>query len=103
LPLHKLEAWLKHSEESVFGTAAGGWPSTCNAPETRGPSVRHLHVLPGLQDTVVLRDVPRPREVRLLRTGAKLSYTFENSTLRVVVSVPLRTDAVDTALRLHRK
>jgi alpha-L-fucosidase len=100
----ELGAWLKHSGESVFGTTAGDWPAKCNVPETRRPGVRYLHLLPGFQDAVVLKDVTRPREVRLLRTGAKLSYTFENSTLRIPVPVPWRTDAVDTvAVRLHRK
>jgi alpha-L-fucosidase len=92
----ELAAWMKHSGESVFGTQPGDWPAKCNVPSTRKAGLLYLHALPEFQEEIVVQEVSRPKQVRLLRTGAKLSYTFENGTLRVQVPTPLRTDAVDT-------
>jgi hypothetical protein len=88
----------------VFGTKPGDWPAKCNLPSTRKAGVLYLHARPEFKEEIVVKDVSRPKQVRLLRTGAKLSYTFENGTLRVQVPALQRTDEVDTvAVSFHRR
>ena len=95
---------LKHSGESVFGTRPGDCPAKCSVPSTCKAGLLYLHPLPEFQEEIVVKEVSRPKQVRLLRTGAKLSYSLENGTLRVQVPTPLRTDAVDTvAVTLSRR
>lgn len=42
-----------------------------------------------------LKDVKKPAEVKLLRTGEKLDYTFENGNLKIVLPVEKATTLVD--------
>jgi len=98
-----LQDWLKYSGESVFGTEAGEWPDKCNVPSTCKPGVLYLHLLPEFREEVVVKTTSRPEQVKLLRTGAKLSYVFKDSTLRVKVPESLRTDLVDVVAVNFRK
>ena|ERR1035437_367823 len=56
----ELEAWMKHSGESVTGTQPAGWPEKSNVPSTRRGGRVYLHALPKIKDEMDLRDTNKP-------------------------------------------
>lgn len=91
----ELEAWMKHSGESVTDTEPAGWPEKSNVPSTRKDGTVYLHALPDLQGVMELKDVARPAQVKLLRNGKKLPFHYENGTVRVEIPASERTALVD--------
>jgi len=86
--LDDLAAWMADHEPAVKGVEAGPRPPRCDVPVTRGDAVWYVHLLGDHGDEVELSDVPEPRDVRLLRNGARLDYDHVGRTLSV--SLPAR-------------
>lgn len=91
----ELGAWMQHSGVSVLGALGGPWPEQSNVPITQKAGTRYLHLLPGVAEPATVRGLSPPREVRLLRTGQDLAYTFAAGTLQVAVPAHLRSNLVD--------
>lgn len=93
--MSELEAWMKHSGESVTGTQPAEWPEKSNVPATRRGARVYLHALPKFVGGMELRETAKPVAVRLLRTGKPLPFSYENRTVRVTIPTQERTDLVD--------
>jgi alpha-L-fucosidase len=91
----ELEAWMKHSGESVADTEPAGWPEKSSAPSTRKGDTVYLHALPDFKGAMELKDVAKPARVKLLRTGKELPFQYENGALRVEIPAAERTGLVD--------
>jgi len=91
----EMEAWMKHSRESVIGAQPGPYPQTVNVPVTTRKGVAYLHFLPDFKNEVVWKHAPRPGKAVLLRTGQPLTYSYQDSTLRIELPPAQRTDSVD--------
>jgi alpha-L-fucosidase len=95
-------AWMKHSRASVIG--ASGCPKDlhCNAPVTCDSGHIYVHVLPGIKGEITLDPVKRPQSVRLMRTGANLSSSYNDRALRFSIPSDQRTDLVDVVVLEHQ-
>jgi alpha-L-fucosidase len=98
----ELEAWMKHSGESVTGTEPAGWPEMSNVPATRKGGTVYLHALPGFTAPLELKESARPAAVTLLRTGRQLAFRHENGTVRVEIPTAERTALVDVVAVSYR-
>jgi alpha-L-fucosidase len=87
--------WMKHSRESVIGAGPGPFPETVNAPVTTGKGVAYLHFLPAFKKTAIWKNAPQPKKAVLLRTGATVTFVYQNGELRVDLAPALRTNSVD--------
>ncbi len=95
----EMAEWMKHSGESVIGITGGGpYPEQSNVPTTIKDNTWYLH--PDYQrdtwdEPIVVKDIERPVNVKLLRTGEALSYSYEDETLTVLIPKSKRTDLTD--------
>jgi hypothetical protein len=64
-------------------------------PVTTRKGVAYLHFLPDFKNEVVWKHAPRPGKAVLLRTGQPLTYSYQDSTLRIELPPAQRTDSVD--------
>lgn len=87
--------WMKHSRESVIGAGPGPFPESVNAPVTTANGLAYVHFLPGFKDEVVWKDAPQPKKATLLRTGAAVTFVYQNGELRLNLPPDLRTNGVD--------
>jgi len=87
--------WMAYAKDSVIGTEPGPYPEKSNVPVTRGCDTWYLHLLPGSDGNIELRDIPRPASLFLLRTGEELPFQHEGGMLRAVVPQDRRTHLVD--------
>ncbi len=79
----ELASWMARSKESLIGAdGVRNWKSFSDVPITRREGTWYLHVLPNHQGDVVVRHVPRPGSVRLLRDGLTIAYEYAGDTLR---------------------
>jgi alpha-L-fucosidase len=83
--LDALADWMDHGEPAVKSVERGPGPARANAPVTRGDATWYVHVLRDHEGAVELRDVPDPRDVRLLRTGERPAHDHAERTLTVEV------------------
>lgn len=118
----EMAQWMKHSGEAVIATYPGSWPEKCNLPVTRSPNKAYIHFLPKLPveiegfpeemktltktkqvipalpdytNTAVLKDVSRPKNAILLRTGETIPFQWDSGTLTVTLSDNQRSGLVD--------
>ncbi len=95
----EMAEWMKHSGESVFGITGGGpYPEKSNVPITIKNNKWYLH--PDYKretwdEPIVVQDVKSPANVRLLRTGEPLNYSYDNQTLTILIPESKRTDLTD--------
>ena len=95
----EMAEWMKHSGESVSGSVGGGpYPEKSNVPVTIKDNTWYLH--PDYRrdtwdEPIVVEDVERPANVRLLRTGEPLGYSHDNKTLTILIPKSKRTDLTD--------
>ena len=95
----EMAEWMKHSGESVFGITGGGpYPEKSNVPITIKDNTWYLH--PDYRretwdEPIVIEDVERPVNVKLLRTGEPLSYSYDDETLTILIPKSKRTDLTD--------
>lgn len=85
----ELAAWMQHSGAALMDTHPGRWPEDCNVPYTTRRNLRYVLVPPGFKGKVEFKDVPRPSEVRLLRTSEPVEFRFEGSQTDGMVSFEL--------------
>ena len=93
----ELTAWMKHSGASLTNVRPGPWPEQSNVPVTvKGRTwylfacAAHTHHT-GRQLTretrsIRLRNVERPASAKLLRTGERLDFAFNDG--KVAISIP---------------
>lgn len=91
--LSELETWMQRHGHTVRDVDAEPWPRRADVPVTRNEGVWYLHVLAenGDDDSeerenpeqVTVREVPEPTDVRLVRTGEKLSYQQSGDGIRI--------------------
>ena len=95
----EMAEWMKHSGESVFGITGGGpYPEKSNVPITIKNNTWYLHPdyrRESWDEPIVVQDVKRPENVRLLRTGEPLSYSYDERTLTILIPKSKRTDLTD--------
>jgi alpha-L-fucosidase len=92
----EIASWMKHSGESVFGTEAGMWPESADAPVTVKGRVWYAHALPGsTPEAVKVKAKARPARVSVLRTGQDLAFEHRDGWLRVETPQGARTELVD--------
>ncbi len=95
----EMAEWMKHSGESVSGNIGGGpYPEQSNVPITINDNTWYLH--PDYRretwdEPIVINDVERPVNVKLLRTGEALSHSYDEKTLTVLIPKSKRTDLLD--------
>ena len=107
----ELGAWMAHSRESIYDIDGGGvYPEHCNVPVTIASSRWYLHSppkqwkpgwgFPARIDSLVLKSVPKPSRVTLMRTGALLRFDYDSSseTVRLPIPEELRTETTDVVL-----
>ena len=107
----ELGAWMAHSRESIYDIDGGGvYPEHCNVPVTIASSRWYLHsppkhwqpgwAFPARIDSLVLKKVPKPSRVILMRTRATLPFDYDVSaaTVRLTIPAELRTETTDVVL-----
>ncbi len=90
--------WMKYSGESIYGTRAGTYPESCNAPMTvkEDEGVFYLHAFPNTQGTIKVRDLEKkPGKAILLRTGEDIPFEYSDGTLSLRIPPAKRTRLVD--------
>ena len=85
--LSELAAWMQDSGVALMDTSPGAWPDDCNVPFTVKGNTRYLLVPPGFKTRVELRHTARPKEVRVLRTGAPVPFQFSGDEASGTVSL----------------
>jgi alpha-L-fucosidase len=83
--LDALADWMDACEPAIKGVEAAPWPPRCDAPITRGDRTWYVHALPDQDGYLELSTVPRPREVRLLRTGEHTEYNHTDRMLSISI------------------
>jgi alpha-L-fucosidase len=104
----KMAGWMKHSRAAIFGIEGGAvFPKLCNVPVTISgknwyllspPNHWNAHYgFPARIDTIALKDVSRPEEVVLLRTGEALPFDYDEASRTMTLKIPpaQRTELVD--------
>ncbi len=87
----ELAAWMAHSRASLIGAGPlRNWKDYSTVPVTRKGATWYLHVLPKHRGAVEIFAVPEPVEVKLLRDGTKLKYTYEGRRIAVALPKELR-------------
>ncbi len=87
----ELAAWMAHSRASLIGAGPlRNWKDYSTVPVTRKDATWYLHVLPKHRGAVELFAVPEPADVKLLRDGTKLKYTYEGRRISVAFPKELR-------------
>ena len=107
----ELAAWMAHSRESIYDIDGGKvYPDGCNVPVTIAANRWYLHSPPkqwepnwsfqARVDHIVLKDVPKPSRVVLLRTreGLPFDYDAGTKTVRLTIPMELRTNATDVVM-----
>ncbi|MFC2113415.1 alpha-L-fucosidase [Bacteroidota bacterium] len=95
----EIAEWMKHSGESVVNITGGGpYPEKSNVPITIKDDIWYLH--PDYRsetwdEPIVVRDVKKPVNVWLLRTGEPLDYSYDEGTLTIKIPKSKRTDLTD--------
>ena len=86
----QVASWMAHSRESIIGAdGVRNWHEFSNMPITRRENVWYIHVLPSVTRGGAkpeLKDVPRPEEVKLLRTKTPVEYTYEGG--KITLNIP---------------
>ncbi len=96
----EMAAWMAHSRESVIGTGPAPQEVVSSVPVTRREGVWYLHVLPEHEGPVEMRDIPRPQEIKLLRTGTEIPWQHDGTKLTVAVPGAERA-ALDDVVAVH--
>lgn len=96
----EMEAWMKHSRESVIGAGPGPFPDGVNVPVTTSPGRAYLHFLPAFQGEAIWKNSPKPVKAIHLRTGQSVPFQWEAGTLRVTLPQNLRS-SIDDVVALH--
>ena len=88
---------MAHSRESLIGAEPVDkfWKKFSNVPLTRRDGVWYLHVLQDHRGAAEVIGVPRPKEVKLLRTKTTLDYTYQGRTISITLPDSLRTNVTD--------
>ena len=81
--LDALGEWMQTCGPAVKGVTAGPGESTCELPITVGASTWYLHVLSDHEGEIEVSAVPEPRDVRMLRTGARSEYAYHADVLTI--------------------
>jgi alpha-L-fucosidase len=87
--LAELAVWMDANEPAVRDVEGGPFPPRADVPITRRDNTWYIHALAG-HERVAVDHVTRPRDVRLLRNGARVSYTFDDGTLEIDVPASTR-------------
>ncbi len=84
----ELAKWMTHNKESLIGTRGiKNWKDFSDVPITRRDNKWYLHILPSFWGGVVrLKDIPEPREIKMLRTNKTLRYLYEKKQLSIILS-----------------
>ena len=95
--LDELAEWMTHSKESIIGAEPVDkyWEKFSNVPLTRRDGVWYLHVLQDHKGAVEVIGVPRPKEVKLLRTQAPIDYEYKGRTISITLTDTMRTKLND--------
>jgi len=88
--LYEMAQWMQHSRPAVIGVEGGPAPERCELPITRRAGVWYIHVLASHKGSVKVKNVPKPREVRLLRTGENIKYIHTNRSIRFKLPSKMR-------------
>ena len=70
-------------------------PATSLGVQRNSDGVWYLHVLPTHEDNIVLGDVPRPKELRMLNHDVAITWFDYNESIRELtanVSMTMRSD-----------
>jgi alpha-L-fucosidase len=101
-----MEEWMKTNEESVFGINGGGpWPEKCNVPITVRDRTWYFHARQNQatgKNPVVLKECAAvPLSVILLRTGDKIPYSYNKSTLSFSIPEELKAGKVTDVVKVE--
>lgn len=92
----EMAAWMEHSREATYDVDQDAPLPTLDKTENYTTKRGNVYYsLPDAKNAVFIRDVARPVQVTLLRTGEPLKFTFRDSALRVVVPKAMQTDLPD--------
>src|SRR6185437_11117170 len=111
--------WLKQNGVAVKGTKPLPPDESASVPAVTSGSTRYLFVspsfkpggsyqadlLPPADDTLTLRGVDKPKNVKLLRDGSPLTYSYTDNIVTIQFPASRRTelvDVVEVALAHHR-
>ena len=85
----ELAKWMAHSKESLIGARGiRNWKDFSYFPITRRDNIWYIHILPLFwQGVVRLKNIPEPREIKLLRTNETLPYLYEEKQLSIILSI----------------
>lgn len=93
----EIEAWMKHSGESIYDVTGGDFPEKDNQPTTVKGNVVYAHAFPNVHKEIILKGrTSAPRRAILLRTGEAVPFKFVNGEVHVQIPPHKRTRMVDT-------
>ena len=87
-----IAAWMDVCGESLIGAKpVRTWEQFSNVPVTRREGVWFLHVLPLHEGSAIVKDVPKPREVKLLNHDVELTllHKYDEETRNLTANVPM--------------
>ena len=89
--LAELGEWMRKNGESLIGARPlRKWRSVSNVPVTRGDRVWYLHVLPMIEEQVVVKGIPKPLRVVHLNTGVELTTcTYDETTKTLITGISM--------------
>ncbi|WP_372934251.1 alpha-L-fucosidase [Mariniphaga sediminis] len=96
--MDKLEAWMKHSKESVFDTYSTKGVSLSNVMMTTKDNKWYLHLLPEFNDEVRVDTEYKPSSLWLLRTGEEIDFQYRDGEMKFKIPTSKRTDMDDVVV-----
>jgi alpha-L-fucosidase len=95
--LDELKGWIDSCGAAIKGALPGGYPDTCNVPETIDDNKHYLYVAPENRSDLVLKTSKCPTRVTLLRSGQNLPFEFDGKQVTIKVASELRSSLGDIA------
>jgi alpha-L-fucosidase len=87
----ELAEWMKHSRDSLIGAGPfRNWSEYSTVPVTRRGTTWYLHILPKHRGPVEIYYVAEPKEVKLLRTGEMVKYSYMGKRISIDLPAELR-------------
>ena len=97
--LAEIGEWMDFNAETLIGAEAlRNWHEFSNVPVTRRSGVWYLHVLPTVEERIIVRSIPIPKRIVHLNTSVEITtykYDEASQTLTTGISMTVRDNLND--------
>ena len=91
----ELGAWMKTNGVAVRDVEGGPWPDRCNVPVTTKGQHFYFLAPPHFNESIVLKQSPKPRNLTLMGSAAVIDAHYENEVLTFQLKPTQQSGLVD--------